>query len=230
MLLSVRAQRRPARLRSAAPTHAAFSTVSDASFERCSYGQRTDDEARSPVMTYDAMEMMVWLSETIRWLGLDVWVWYPNVASDYSDPAVRRAGRAFFMDRRGRSPSQPAPRRRGRLALSSGVPVVNGLARGVLAERRVATSVARGCGVRTVGAQRSPDLAKPRSEGCTDPVERTLMDVCSLLRAPRHSRRDDAMPRGNGGTLDRPRRGKPTDTTHRVLPESSSRPIQGLMR
>ena len=54
---------------------------------------RTDDEARSPVMKYDALEMMAWLSKTIHELGLDVWVWYPNMGSDYANAAVRSVER-----------------------------------------------------------------------------------------------------------------------------------------
>lgn len=56
---------------------------------------RTDDEARSPVMKYDAVEMMAWLSQTIHSFGLEVWIWYPNMGGgSYGDRSVREAERA----------------------------------------------------------------------------------------------------------------------------------------
>lgn len=47
---------------------------------------RTDDEATGIHMKVPALEMMIQLSEIIDSYGLDVWIWYPNMASDYSDP------------------------------------------------------------------------------------------------------------------------------------------------
>ncbi|WP_282942807.1 alpha-glucuronidase family glycosyl hydrolase [Paenibacillus sp. RC67] len=47
---------------------------------------RTDDEARSPVMKVEPMEMMIRLSEIIDSYGLDTWIWYPNIGGDYTDP------------------------------------------------------------------------------------------------------------------------------------------------
>lgn len=49
---------------------------------------RTDDEATSIHMKIPALEMMLQLSEIIDSYGLDVWIWYPNMASDYSDPGT----------------------------------------------------------------------------------------------------------------------------------------------
>ena len=45
---------------------------------------RTDDEPRTPEMLYDQLEMMAWLSGEIHGLGLDVWIWYPNMSEDFS--------------------------------------------------------------------------------------------------------------------------------------------------
>ncbi len=52
---------------------------------------RTDDDATGPLMKMDAMEMMIRLSEIIDGYGLDVWIWYPNMADDYEDPGIRRS-------------------------------------------------------------------------------------------------------------------------------------------
>lgn len=52
---------------------------------------RTDDDETSVHMKVPAPEMMARLSRTIDEYGLDVWVWYPNMADDYSDPDTRRA-------------------------------------------------------------------------------------------------------------------------------------------
>jgi len=46
---------------------------------------RTDDEKRTDQMLYDQLEMMSWLSDEIHSLGLDVWIWYPNMSGDLSD-------------------------------------------------------------------------------------------------------------------------------------------------
>ncbi|MGQ9697625.1 MAG: hypothetical protein ACUVRO_06490 [Armatimonadota bacterium] len=47
---------------------------------------RTDDEPTSPLMRVAPFDMMVKLSEIIDSYGLDVWVWYPNVGSNYTAP------------------------------------------------------------------------------------------------------------------------------------------------
>lgn len=52
---------------------------------------RTDDAASGPLMKVDPMEMMIRLSAIIDSYGLDVWIWYPNMAEDYTDLAVRQA-------------------------------------------------------------------------------------------------------------------------------------------
>lgn len=46
---------------------------------------RTDDEPRTDQMLYDQLEMMSWLSNEIHSLGLDVWIWYPNMSDDFSN-------------------------------------------------------------------------------------------------------------------------------------------------
>ena len=45
---------------------------------------RTDDEPKTPEMLYDPLEMMAWLSAEAGDLGLDVWIWYPNMSEDFS--------------------------------------------------------------------------------------------------------------------------------------------------
>lgn len=52
---------------------------------------RTDDHATGPLMKVDPMEMMIRLSEIIHSYGLDVWVWYPNMADDYTDSSTIQA-------------------------------------------------------------------------------------------------------------------------------------------
>ena len=47
---------------------------------------RTDDEPYTDQMLYDQLEMMSWLSDEIHTLGLDVWIWYPNMSDDFSLP------------------------------------------------------------------------------------------------------------------------------------------------
>lgn len=48
---------------------------------------RTDDTLFSPLFKMHPLDMMVRLSEIIHSYGLDVWVWYPNMADNYADPA-----------------------------------------------------------------------------------------------------------------------------------------------
>lgn len=47
---------------------------------------RTDDDATGPLLKVPPMEMMADLSATIDSYGLDVWIWYPNMGHDYTDP------------------------------------------------------------------------------------------------------------------------------------------------
>ncbi|MCR8631688.1 hypothetical protein [Paenibacillus radicis (ex Xue et al. 2023)] len=51
---------------------------------------RTDDDATGPLMQEDPLKMMIRLSEIIDSYGLDTWVWYPNMAENYADPATIR--------------------------------------------------------------------------------------------------------------------------------------------
>ncbi|WP_052487144.1 alpha-glucuronidase family glycosyl hydrolase [Gordoniibacillus kamchatkensis] len=50
---------------------------------------RTDDAPTGPLMKLDPMEMMIRLSAIIDSYGLNVWIWYPNMAEDYTDPHTR---------------------------------------------------------------------------------------------------------------------------------------------
>jgi len=47
---------------------------------------RSDDDADSPHFPRPPMEMMVGMSRLADGYGLDVWVWYPAMDKDYSDP------------------------------------------------------------------------------------------------------------------------------------------------
>ncbi len=47
---------------------------------------RTDDDATSVNMKLPAIEMIRHQSEICRDYGMDVWMWYPNMGSDYSSP------------------------------------------------------------------------------------------------------------------------------------------------
>ena len=47
---------------------------------------RTDDDFSSVHMKLPAIEMMVHQSRICREYGLDVWMWYPNLGSDYTSP------------------------------------------------------------------------------------------------------------------------------------------------
>lgn len=47
---------------------------------------RTDDDRSSPHMKLPAMEMMIRQAEIIDSYGLDVWIWYPNMGKNYSNP------------------------------------------------------------------------------------------------------------------------------------------------
>ena len=47
---------------------------------------RTDDDATSPHFPLPPLEMMVGMSRVADEYGLDVWIWYPAMDKDYSDP------------------------------------------------------------------------------------------------------------------------------------------------
>ncbi|HWY86106.1 MAG TPA: hypothetical protein VNX28_05250 [Gemmataceae bacterium] len=47
---------------------------------------RSDDDADSPHFPLPPMEMMVGMSKLCADYGLDVWIWYPAMDRDYSDP------------------------------------------------------------------------------------------------------------------------------------------------
>ena len=47
---------------------------------------RSDDDADSPHFPKPPMEMMVGMSQLADEYGLDVWIWYPSMDKDYSDP------------------------------------------------------------------------------------------------------------------------------------------------
>lgn len=49
---------------------------------------RSDDAADSPLFPLPPMQMMVEMSRTAAAYGLDVWIWYPAMDRDYSDPAT----------------------------------------------------------------------------------------------------------------------------------------------
>jgi hypothetical protein len=49
---------------------------------------RSDDDADSPHFPLRPMEMMVGMSKLLDDYGLDVWIWYPAMDRDYSDPAT----------------------------------------------------------------------------------------------------------------------------------------------
>src|SRR5579875_3252661 len=53
---------------------------------------RSDDDADSPHFPRPPMEMMIGMSKICADYGLDVWIWYPAMDPDYSDPkTVARA-------------------------------------------------------------------------------------------------------------------------------------------
>lgn len=52
---------------------------------------RTDDRATGPHLKVPPLEMMEKLSGIIDSYGLDVWVWYPNLGEDYSNPKTIEA-------------------------------------------------------------------------------------------------------------------------------------------
>jgi len=61
---------------------------------------RSDDDADSPHFPLPPMQMMVEMSRLLNEYGLDVWIWYPAMDRDYSDPktvelALREWGEVF---------------------------------------------------------------------------------------------------------------------------------------
>ena len=61
---------------------------------------RSDDDADSPHFPRPPMEMMAGMSRLADAYGLDVWIWYPAMDKDYSDPetvefALREWGEVF---------------------------------------------------------------------------------------------------------------------------------------
>jgi hypothetical protein len=52
---------------------------------------RSDDAADSPHFPLPPMRMMIELSRLLEQYGLDVWIWYPAMDRDYSDPATVEA-------------------------------------------------------------------------------------------------------------------------------------------
>jgi hypothetical protein len=49
---------------------------------------RSDDAADSPHFPLPPMRMMIEMSRLANEYGLDVWIWYPALDKDYSDPAT----------------------------------------------------------------------------------------------------------------------------------------------
>ncbi|MDZ4782070.1 MAG: alpha-glucuronidase family glycosyl hydrolase [Planctomycetia bacterium] len=49
---------------------------------------RTDDDATSPHFPRPPLEMMAGMSELADKYALDVWIWYPAMAADYTNPAT----------------------------------------------------------------------------------------------------------------------------------------------
>ena len=47
---------------------------------------RSDDAADSPLFPLPPMQMMIEMSRLLDEYGLDVWIWYPAMDPDYSDP------------------------------------------------------------------------------------------------------------------------------------------------
>src|SRR5581483_5516028 len=61
---------------------------------------RSDDDADSPHFPLPPMDMMIGMSKLLDAYGLDVWIWYPAMDPDYSDPktvdfALKEWGEVF---------------------------------------------------------------------------------------------------------------------------------------
>lgn len=58
----------------------------------CNFGElippRSDDDDDSPLFPLPKKEMMIEVSQILDAYGLDVWIWYPAMERDYSDPAT----------------------------------------------------------------------------------------------------------------------------------------------
>ena len=52
---------------------------------------RSDDAADSPHFPLPPLQMMIGMSKILDDYGLDVWIWYPAMDRDYSDPATVEA-------------------------------------------------------------------------------------------------------------------------------------------
>jgi hypothetical protein len=59
---------------------------------------RSDDDADSPHFPLPPMEMMVAMSQLCADYGLDVWIWYPAMDPDYSDPKTVAAALKEWED------------------------------------------------------------------------------------------------------------------------------------
>ncbi|MGO8901018.1 MAG: hypothetical protein ACLQU5_22085, partial [Isosphaeraceae bacterium] len=59
---------------------------------------RSDDDAESPHFPRPPLEMMVGMSRLLDDYGLDVWIWYPAMDKDYSDPATVTAALQEWED------------------------------------------------------------------------------------------------------------------------------------
>jgi hypothetical protein len=51
---------------------------------------RTDDAATSPHFPLPQMPMMIEMSRLLDQYGMDVWIWYPAMSEDYSNPATAK--------------------------------------------------------------------------------------------------------------------------------------------
>lgn len=51
----------------------------------------TDDDDHSVHMKWDKLEMLRRVSTSVHSYGLEFWLWYPNMAEDYNNPATRKS-------------------------------------------------------------------------------------------------------------------------------------------
>ncbi len=65
---------------------------------------RSDDAADSPLFPLPPMRMMTEMSRLADEYGLDVWIWYPAMDTDYSDPKTVRAALAEWGEVFGKLP------------------------------------------------------------------------------------------------------------------------------
>jgi len=59
---------------------------------------RSDDAADSPLFPLPPMQMMIEMSRLLDEYGLDVWVWYPAMDKDYSDPKTVESALAEWAE------------------------------------------------------------------------------------------------------------------------------------